>query len=113
MLTIFNRQELTVTFSVRIELGWKALKEILMYEGESRAKTGSPREILKASYACSGFLEEDIWLSMLRERNDTSHIYNGNQARELAQMILDKYIPAFIDSELKIEEYYKEVLDEL
>lgn len=100
-------------FSLQFELGWKVLKEILTYEGESRAKTGSPREILKASYAYFGFLEEDIWLSMLRDRNDTSHIYNGNQARKLAQMILDKYIPAFIDLELKIEEYYKEVLDEL
>ena len=100
-------------FSLQFELGWKVLKELLVYEGESRAKTGSPREILKASYAYFGFLDEDVWLSMLRDRNDTSHIYNGNQAKELARMILDRYIPAFIDLKVKIEENYEDVLNEL
>lgn len=27
-------------FSLQFELGWKVLKELLLYEGESRAKTG-------------------------------------------------------------------------
>ena len=100
-------------FSLQFELGWKVLKELLLYEGESRAKTGSPREILKASYAYFGFLDEDVWLSMLRDRNETRHIYNGNQAKELARMILDRYIPAFIDLKVKLEENYEDVLNEI
>lgn len=100
-------------FSLQFELGWKVLKELLMYEGESRAKTGSPREILRASYAYFVFLDEDVWLSMLRDRNDTSHIYNGNQAKELTWRILNKYIPAFIDLETKIKDRYEDILDEL
>lgn len=34
-------------FSIQFELGWKVLKELLIYEGIDAAKTGSPREIIK------------------------------------------------------------------
>ena len=47
------------------------------------------------------FIEEDIWLNMLRDRNDCTHIYNENMARDLADKIIKIYIPAFnrIDKE--------------
>ena len=38
-------------FYIQFELAWKVLKELLRYEGDRVANTGSPREILKASYA--------------------------------------------------------------
>lgn len=93
-------------FSMQFELGWKVLKELLVYEGEDRAKTGSPREIIKAAYAYFDFVEEELWLSMLKDRNDTSHIYNGELAGVLVQRILKEYIPAFRRLREKIEERY-------
>ncbi|MDD6037122.1 MAG: HI0074 family nucleotidyltransferase substrate-binding subunit [Lachnospiraceae bacterium] len=52
------------------EPGWKVLKELMMYEGKNIANTGSPREIIKSAYSVYDFIEEQIWLSMLRVRND-------------------------------------------
>ena len=82
-------------FFIQFELGWKVLKELLIYEGRSEGRTGSPREIIKASYACFDFMDETIWLEMLRERNNNSHMYNEAAARELVNHILNRYISEF------------------
>ena len=100
-------------FSIQFELGWKVLKELLKYEGRSVSNTGSPREILKASYAVYDFIEEDIWLSMLKSRNDMTHIYDGEAAKRLVNTILNSYIPAFLKMKDGILEYYQDVLDEI
>lgn len=100
-------------FFIQFELAWKVLKELLRYEGSSIANTGSPREIIKAAYAVYEFIDEEIWLSMLRERNNMTHIYDGNEAKELVRKILDEYIPAFCLMKEKIENRYQDVLDSL
>ena len=76
-------------FYIQFELAWKVLKELLRYEGNSVANTGSPREIIKASYAVYEFIDEKVWLSMLKERNDMTHIYDGNAAKELVGKIIN------------------------
>ena len=97
-------------FFIQFELGWKVLKELLKYEGRQEGNSGSPREIIKASYQCYNFIEEDIWLNMLKDRNDCTHIYNENMAKELVQKIIEVYVPAFnkIDEEFKV--LYKDIL---
>ena len=87
-------------FSVQFELGWKLLKELLAYEGSKASVTGSPRGIIKEAYAVYPFFDGDIWLDMLKDRNDMAHIYNGNAANDLVKRILEEYIPQF----LKLEE---------
>ena len=100
-------------FFLQFELGWKVLKELLVYEGIPAAKSGSPREILKEAYKYYPCIDERIWLSMLSERNNTAHIYDGNAARILAQKILDDYIPAFRKLEESILEKYGSILETL
>lgn len=82
-------------FSIQFELGWKVLKELLIYEGALAGKSGSPRQIIKEAYRIFDFMDEKIWLSMLQDRNDTSHIYDGNMAKRLVARILEEYIPEF------------------
>ena len=95
-------------FFIQFELGWKVLKDLMRYEGRSIANTGSPREIIKAAYSVYDFIDEDVWLSMLRARNDMPHIYDKNAAKETVNKILNEYIPAFIKLKDGIEEYYGE-----
>ena len=82
-------------FMLHFELGWKVLKELLQYEGRREAQSGSPREILKTAFQVYDFIDEDIWIGMLNSRNNMTHVYDGNAARQLVQMILTSYIPAF------------------
>lgn len=93
-------------FMIQFELGWKVLKELLQYEGRSEARSGSPREILKTAFQVYDFVDEDLWIAMLRDRNNMSHIYDGNAARRLALTIIDTYIPAFQRMEREIVKRY-------
>lgn len=84
-------------FSIQFELGWKTLKEILLFEGNGVAKSGSPREIIKSAYTLFfQFMDEEIWIKMLNSRNDITHIYDGDAAKKLVQLILKEYIPEFV-----------------
>lgn len=98
---------------ILFELGWKVLKELIKYEGKSIANSGSPREIIKAAYSIYSFIDEDTWLSMLKARTDMSHIYDGNAAGNLVNLILDNYIPEFIKLKDEIQVYYGDILDNL
>lgn len=100
-------------FFIQFELSWKVLKELLSYEGRSVAKSGSPREILKAAYATYDYIDEDIWLEMLRARNDMTHIYNGEAARQMVKVILEKYIPVFVEMRERIEKDYGKIVSDL
>ncbi len=100
-------------FFIQFELAWKVLKELLRYEGNSVANTGSPREIIKAAYAVYEFIDENVWISMLKERNNMTHIYDGNEAKELVKKIINKYIPTFCLMKEEIEKRYQRIIDSL
>lgn len=97
-------------FSIQFELGWKVLKELLAYEGSSAAATGSPRGIIKEAYAVYPFFDGELWLDMLKDRNDMAHIYDGNAAGELVERILSCYIPEFIRLERELNRQYADIL---
>ena len=82
-------------FALQFELGWKLLKKLLSWEGDSTAATGSPRDILKVAYKYYDFLDEKTWLLMLRHRNTITHIYDAEEARDLVDAIIKIYLPAF------------------
>ncbi len=98
-------------FMIQFELGWKLLKDIMQYEGRQEAKTGSPREIIKTAYKLYGFMDEEIWLDMLADRNDLTHIYDSGEAKRLVGEILERYIPEFVRLRDEVSERYSDVLD--
>ena len=93
-------------FYIQFELSWKTMKDFLKYEGVSEAKTGSPRDIIKAAYKYYEFVDEEKWLGMLADRNDTAHIYDGEAADRLVDKILNSYIGCFKDMEVFLNERY-------
>ena len=97
-------------FSLQFELGWKVLKDLLRYEGDAMAATGSPRDILKAAYRYYDFIDEEIWLAMLRDRNTILHLYDENAMLALLKRILNTYIPTFEKLGDSIERQYGETL---
>lgn len=99
-------------FFLQFELGWKLLKRLLAYEGDPVATSGSPRDILKASFRYYGFMDEEAWLSMLRDRNNTAHVYDGANARRLVDTVISRYIPEFQRMQRELEELYGSLLTE-
>lgn len=100
-------------FSLQFELGWKVLKELLAYEGSSAGTIGSPRGVIKAAFVIYPFMNETIWLDMLKDRNDMTHIYDGAEAQKMADKIIAIYIPEFNRVEKNIESRYGEILNQL
>lgn len=97
-------------FFLQFELGWKLLKWALSYEGDSVAASGSPRDIIKNAYGYFEFLDESLWLSMLRDRNNTAHAYDGRAASRLVETIIKAYVPAFQTLEQGMRARYGEML---
>ena len=100
-------------FFIQFELSWKVLKELLRYEGSREAISESPREILKAAYSVYDFINEDVWIEMLKSRNDMTHIYDGEAEKRLVNIILQKYIPEFLRMQKGILERYGDILQQL
>ena len=99
-------------FFIQFELGWKVLKELLIYEGVAVAKSGSPREIIKEAYRFYSCMEESVWLDMLAQRNNMAHVYDEAAARELADDIIRRFVPAFQALQESIESRYGKMLEE-
>lgn len=97
-------------FALQFELAWKLLKETLTYEGNAVAASGSPREILKAAFATYSFIDEDVWLAMLKARNDLVHIYDGEAASLMVARIRDEFIPEFEQVKAGLDNLYENVL---
>lgn len=100
-------------FSLQFELGWKLLKALLALEGNPVASSGSPRDVLKASFSWLECIDEDTWLSMLRDHNTITHIYDAKSAEELAATIVGTYLPAFQRLADGVQERYGKELDAL
>ena len=99
-------------FFIQFELGWKVLKELLKYEGNSHGLSGSPREIIKNAYYCFDFIDEEIWLKMLRDRNDCTHIYSHQMANELVGKIIHIYVPEFDKVDKAIYTHYGNIIND-
>jgi nucleotidyltransferase substrate binding protein (TIGR01987 family) len=97
-------------FSLQFELAWKLLKETLLYEGNRNASSGSPREIIKTAFTVYNFMDEALWLEMLKSRNDITHIYDGLAASRMVDRIIDAYIPEFVALQEGLEAWYADTL---
>ncbi|MCF6360401.1 MAG: nucleotidyltransferase substrate binding protein [Cyclobacteriaceae bacterium] len=67
-------------FEYSFELSWKTLKTVLEYLGIEDCK--SPRKALQAGFIQELILakDHDVWLKMLDDRNETTHIYHEEVA---------------------------------
>lgn len=76
-------------YEFTIELFWKFLKAILESKG---VEVQYPKDVLKESYQGQLIDDEAIWLSMLNDRNLTSHTYDQALADQIYERI-KTYIP--------------------
>jgi len=95
-------------FNLTFELAWKALQAVLRVHGAESAETGSHREILQLGYKL-GFVEDSaVWLTMLKKRNTSVHIYDEDEIDEMLLLIRDSFMAAFIALEKLLREKLNE-----
>lgn len=75
-------------FEFCIELFWKTLRRALFENG---IESGTPREALQKAYQAKWLDDEQMWIQMLRDRNQTSHVYQEEIANEIFERIPGYY----------------------
>lgn len=75
-------------FEFCIELFWKTIKRFLSSEG---IEATTPKECLKKAFEVRWIDNETAWLQMLRDRNETSHVYDEELAKRIYHHIQQNY----------------------
>ena len=91
----FIQSGIIYKFVMQFELSWRLLYKTLEHEGKMSAVTCSPRGVIKSAYATYDFIDTEVWLSMLSDRNASEHVYDSALAERLVTVILDRYISEF------------------
>ena len=95
--------------NLSFDLAWKVMKDIITeYHGALEYPTGSPRETLRMANGV-GLIEDDMWLEMLRARNNLAHDYDGELAVRYFEKITSTYDDLMEKFRDKAAEYYQKV----
>lgn len=88
-------------FEFTSELAWKTLREYLLSEGVS--DINSPKKVMREAYNNDLIENADGWISILDDRNLTSHIYDEEDTAEIYNRIKTEYIKLFDELEAMLE----------
>lgn len=86
-----DRDGVIQRFEFTFELAWKTLKIFLLKQG---IITKSPAEAFKESFKFGLIKDDEIFLDMLEDRNQTSHIYSKEMSKGIFNRIKRTYYPA-------------------
>lgn len=92
-LSDLEKQGLIQTFEFTHELAWNVMKDYFFFQGNS-AITGS-RDATRESFNKGLIKEGEIWMEMIKSRNQTSHTYNQSVADEIVKNIINSYHTSF------------------
>lgn len=98
---------LVALYEICFEQSWKAMKELLEYNGFPESQTGSPRQILKLAYSAGIIRDEELWLAALKTRNNVAHAYNQEIAIDIVRETKEKYYEMFCNLKKEIENNWK------
>lgn len=92
-LSRLEQQGLIQGFEFTHELAWNVFKDYLEHKGFVDL-IGS-RDATRTAFKNGLIADGDIWMDMIKARNQTSHTYNLELAEEITQDILTRFYPAF------------------
>ena len=77
-------------FEFSVELFWKLLKRLLLDLGQ---ETNYPKAVLREAFSAGLIHQEQVWIRMLDDRNETSHTYDEELADAIYGRIKTTYYP--------------------
>jgi len=92
-LSRLEKQGLIQAFEFTHELAWNVLKDYLEAQGvqDVVGSRGATREAFKNGLIVEG----EVWMEMIKSRNQTIHTYNEATANEITEAILARYHAEF------------------
>ena len=100
-LSELEQQGLIQGFEFTHELAWKVLKDYLEEQGFVGiiGSKNASREAFKNGLLTDG----QVWMDMIKARNETSHTYNTKLAEEISNDILTRFFSAFAEMETRFK----------
>lgn len=96
------KQGLIQSFEFTHELAWNVMRDYALYQGNAEIR-GS-RDAVRSAFAMGLIEDGEVWMEMIKSRNETSHTYDEEIASEIFSKIMNQYLPAFIVFRSKMEE---------
>ena len=90
-LNDFERDGLVQRFELTHELSWKLMKAYAEYQGYDGI--GGSRDATRKAFELNLIPDGQIWMDMIKSRNETSHNYNGDIACDVVDNILNVFYP--------------------
>lgn len=92
-LSSLEQQGMIHLFEFTHELAWNVLKDYLEAQGLQGVvgSRGATREAFK-----NGLIEDgEVWMEMIKSRNQTSHTYNEETANQITEVVVERYYAEF------------------
>ena len=86
-------------FEFTMEVLWKALRAILLYQG---IECYSPRSCIKEAFKANIIDDDEIILDMLEDRNISSHVYDEERSNQIFERIKNVYLDYLRNLDLKV-----------
>lgn len=80
-------------FEFTTELAWKTIREFLL--GEQVMNINTPKAVMREAFSNNLITDEEGWITILNDRNATSHLYDEAKADEIFVRICTKHIFLF------------------
>ena len=78
------------------------MKDYSEYQGDASIR-GS-RDATRAAFKMALVSNGEVWMDMIKSRNETSHTYNEETTDEIFSKIIEAYFPAFEKFTIAMEE---------
>lgn len=101
-LNDFERDGLVQRFEFTHELSWKLMKAYAEYQGYDGI--GGSRDATRKAFEINLIPDGQIWMDMIKSRNETSHNYNGDIADDVVDNILNVFYPELMAFYYKMNE---------
>jgi nucleotidyltransferase substrate binding protein (TIGR01987 family) len=95
ILTEIIKEGLVQRFEYTHELAWNVMKDYAEYQGNS--SVGGSRDATREAFQLKLIDNGEVWMDMIKSRNQTSHTYNNEIADEIYEKIVSEYYPAFLN----------------
>ncbi len=96
-LSELEQQGLIQAFEFVFELAWNLLKDYFLYQGDP--SINGSRDAIRSAFK-RGLIEEgEGWMEMIKSRNQTAHTYNEAVAREITDLVCERYHVLFLQLE--------------
>jgi hypothetical protein len=99
-LNELEEQGIIQAFEFTHELAWQVMKDYFEFQGNTSI-TGS-RDAVRESFQKGLITNGEVWMEMIKSRNQSSHTYNETVVKEIKTKIITQYFSLFNEFKTKL-----------